>query len=215
MQRTIGYFFYIEYNWNLCSFNICEMFIKMISRSLARLLYTPASKLQFKNGRCLLLKENTVEPFMTTNSLVTIAAPLLTFWALEFKAKSALTTAIWSSLPFLMTSILLSPFFSRTINALYLHKDGKQVSLKTCFNSKNQYTFNISDLKFMKLDVPQKSLLGTVDLPTDETLFFIKSSKIIYEDVFYKIMEGEEINVDDSENQENDENQDSESDDKE
>ncbi|OMJ80564.1 hypothetical protein SteCoe_19161 [Stentor coeruleus] len=187
----------------------------MISRNLSRLLYTPANKLQFKDGRCLVMKESNIEPFMTTNSLATIAAPLQIFWALEFNPKNALTTVILSCLPFLMINILLSPFFSRTINALYLHKDGKQVSLKLCFNPKKLYTFNISELKFIKIDAPQKSLLGTVDLPTEETLFFIKSSKIYYEDVFYKIMEGEEINVDDSENQENNDDQDSESDDKE
>ncbi|OMJ93682.1 hypothetical protein SteCoe_3245 [Stentor coeruleus] len=60
----------------------------------------------------------------------------------------------------------------------------------------------------MKIDEPYKFLIGTVELPTNEILIFTQSSNIIYEDVFNKIMEGQEINVEDSENQENDEDQD-------
>ncbi|OMJ82359.1 hypothetical protein SteCoe_16960 [Stentor coeruleus] len=188
----------------------------MFIRGLYRCLYTPASKLEFKKGKCLLLKDQQIDRAVSINIISMFTAPILVFWGLKYKVYSTLSILFWPAFPFFIYNILLSTFIKNTVNGILLHNDGKTLTFRLCFDTEFK-TFKIEELKFSDIQPEFRALIAfkkVVTLPNKEIMFIPKVAKIFHQDVFEKIMEGEEIYIQekDQENQEDQEDQNESSD---
>jgi hypothetical protein len=183
------------------------MYINMLYRGIYRSLYTPASKLEFKKGRCLLLKDMKLERLVALNVSSMFAAPMVVLWGLKYKAYSILSAVLWPALPFFLYNMYLSPLVRSSVNGILLHNDGKTLTLRICCDTELQ-TYKIEELKFSKPEPQSRTLKAfskVITLPNKEILFIPKIAEILHEDVFDKIMEGEEIFIEDNDKEEKEE----------
>lgn len=182
----------------------------MLYRGIYRSLYTPASKLEFKKGKCLLLKDMKIERVVALNVSSMFAAPMLVLWGLKYKAHSILSTVLWPAFPFFIYNTFLSLLARSTVNGILLHKDGKTITLRICCNTEFK-TYKIEELKFSKPEPQYRTLIAfskVITLPNKEILYIPKIAEILHEDVFEKIMEGEDIYIEENEKDEKDESKD-------
>ncbi|OMJ84143.1 hypothetical protein SteCoe_14767 [Stentor coeruleus] len=184
----------------------------MLNRVIYRYLHVPTSKLEFKKGMCWVLKDEKIERAISMNIGSAFVAPMIVLFGLKFKAYSILSAVAFPAFPFIISNYLFYSMAKSVVNEILLHNDGKTVTLRTCCSAELQI-FKIEELKFSD---PGNKFLGAfykaITLPDNEVLFIPKIAEILHKDVLEKIMEGEEIHIDENDKEDKEDKEDKDED---
>ncbi|OMJ91200.1 hypothetical protein SteCoe_6268 [Stentor coeruleus] len=167
----------------------------MLKQCLRSFAYIPKNKLEFKDGKCLLMEEKTIKNTgRLLNSSLLFSVPFSFFISSNFKG--LVFNAIFLASPFYFYHVIWFFLTMNCIRKLYLDEDGKNILVQRCF-SKTLHRVSISKIEFGdemffdKISDIKVKLIIDYEL----TALISKSSEIYHKDVLDRVFECEEIQV--------------------
>ncbi|OMJ91199.1 hypothetical protein SteCoe_6267 [Stentor coeruleus] len=167
----------------------------MLKQCLRSFAYIPKNKLEFKDGKCLLMEEKSIGNAKRLLKSSFFFSPSFTFLVSSGIIDLCANT-LHMTFPFFIYYMYLQYFTINCIRKLYLDEDGKHIWVQK-YLSKTLHKIRISHIEldeekmFRKFFGIKKALIIDPKL----TVLISKSSEIYHEDVLDRVLVCEEIQV--------------------